>query len=347
MVCGDVLRWAESDGQLRHAVRALHDALTPAGTLVLTSSTPRADEIAKALHAGGRLVLREEVTSPTFRVGRYERGVRRRLLPARSPAVVRRQSAVEEEPTQAEADVAAAVEMTPSLALPVLMYHRIADDGHELAARWRTTPAAFEEQLAYLRENGYRSVDVDEWAQAAALDQTLPGRGVVLTFDDGFQDFENAVPLLQQYGFRAELFVVSGHVGATDSWDTGWDRREPLLDWQALIDLPSDVVRIGSHTVGHQPLTVVSAEEVVRELVHSKITLEDKLGRPIPKIAYPYGMVDGAVQRLAGALGYDVGFTTQSAFAWPTRNLLLLPRLEVRGGDPIEVFARMIERPLS
>ena len=347
IVCGDVLRWAEKPAQLQAGARRLIDALAPGGALVVTSSTSSADQVWRALHAGRRLALVEELRGATFRIQRYEVRASRLPRPFHQPAPVRRRELTI---AQEAAEVAPAPDTVPgaevTAALPVLMYHRIATDGEPRARRWRTDPAAFDEQLHWLREQGFRSVDVDEWAGAVALDQELPGRGVVLTFDDGFADFgEQALPLLQRHGFRAELFVVSGHVGATDSWDTAWERRERLMDWQALADLPPDVVRIGSHTVGHAPLTAVSSEEVVRELVESRITLEDRLGRPVRTIAYPFGLNDGVVQRLAGAVGYEVGYTTQPWWAHPTRNLLDLPRLEVRGGEVLADFARMVDRP--
>jgi peptidoglycan/xylan/chitin deacetylase (PgdA/CDA1 family)/GT2 family glycosyltransferase len=347
IVCGDVLRWAEKPAQLQGGARRLIDALAPGGALVVTSSVSSADQVWRALHAGRRLALVEELRGATFRIQRYEVRPSRLPRPFHRPAPVRRRElTISEEAAETAAGPANVPGAEVTAALPVLMYHRIANDGEPRARRWRTDPAAFDEQLHWLREQGFRSVDVDEWAGAAALDQELPGRGVILTFDDGFADFgEEAVPLLQRHGFRAELFVVSGHVGGTDSWDTAWERREPLMDWQALADLPSDVVRIGSHTVGHAPLTAVSSKEVVRELVESRITLEDRLGQRVTTIAYPFGLNDGAVQRLAGAVGYEVGYTTMPWWAYPTRNLLDLPRLEVRGGEQLDTFARLVDRP--
>jgi peptidoglycan/xylan/chitin deacetylase (PgdA/CDA1 family) len=346
IVCGDVLRWAEKPAQLRAGARRLIDALAPGGALVVTSSTSSADQVWHALHAGRRLALTEELRGATFRIQRYEVRASRLPRPLYRPAPVRlRTLTTAEEATETALEPTTVTGAEVTAAVPVLMYHRIADDGEPRARRWRTEPAAFEEQLHWLREQGFRSLDVDEWAGAAALDQELSGRGIILTFDDGFADFgEYAVPLLQRYGFRAELFVVSGHVGGTDSWDTAWERREPLMDWQALADLPSDVVRIGSHTVGHAPLTAISPQEVVRELVESRVTLEDRLGRRVTTIAYPFGLNDGAVQRLAGAVGYEVGYTTMPWWAHPTRNLLDLPRLEVRGGERLDTFARLVDR---
>jgi peptidoglycan/xylan/chitin deacetylase (PgdA/CDA1 family) len=346
VVCGDVLRWAEDDEQLRTGARRLIDALAPGGELVITSSTPRAGAIWRALHAGRRLELAEQALAETFVVQRYVRRASRVPKPWKRSTVVERRIELAEAEVAAAVPVAPPLDAEPSQAVPVLMYHRVADEGAPEARRWRIEPAAFEEQLAYLKDNGYRSIDIDEWSGAVALDRPLPGRGVILTFDDGFVDFADAVvPLLRRYGFRAELFVVTGHVGGTDSWDTAWARREHLMDWSTLTDLPPDVVRIGSHTVGHPALTALSQVEVTRELIASRIELEDRLGRRVSTIAYPFGLNDGAVQRLAGAVGYEVGYTTMPWWAYPTRNMLELPRLEVRGGEPIESFARLVDRP--
>jgi peptidoglycan/xylan/chitin deacetylase (PgdA/CDA1 family) len=300
------------------------------------------------LHAGRRLGLTDELRTATSRIQRY--AVRPSRLPrplAKAPAVRRREVELPGEAELGASDDGAPLADDGAVtgAVPVLMYHRIADDGEPRARRWRTEPSKFDEQLHHLREQGFRSVDVDEWAGAAALDQPLPGRRIILTFDDGFADFEAAVPLLQRHGFRAELFVVTGHVGGTDAWDTSWERREPLMDWQALADLPQDVVRIGSHTVHHAALTAITHAEVVRELTESRITLEDRLGRRVTTLAYPFGLNDGAVQRIAGAVGYEAAYTTMPWWAYPTRNLLGLPRLEVRGGDPLDAFARLVDRP--
>ena len=136
--------------------------------------------------------------------------------------------------------------------LPVLMYHRVAPETPEAGARWATTPWAFEEQLAWLRHQRYESVSIDEWAVACANDVVLPGRRVLITFDDGFQDFvDHALPLLTAYGFRADMHIVTGHVGRKNGWEAPGFPSYPLMDWQTILDLPRRTVTIGSHTASH------------------------------------------------------------------------------------------------
>jgi glycosyltransferase involved in cell wall biosynthesis/peptidoglycan/xylan/chitin deacetylase (PgdA/CDA1 family) len=230
--------------------------------------------------------------------------------------------------------------------MPILMYHQVADSVSGPSRRWSVTPAELEEQLAFLQAGGFYSLPIESWAQAGAADRPINGRPVVLTFDDGFADFaESAVPLLEKYGFQAEVFIVTGYVGGENGWETAWRAHDRLMDWGTLEALPPATVRIGSHTHTHQMLPAVSTEEAMRELVTSRITLEDRLGRAVSSVAYPYGPADGAVARLTGAAGYQFAYTTLHWWAHVGRDLLRLPRLEVRGGQPIGDFEQMLSQP--
>ena len=89
--------------------------------------------------------------------------------------------------------------------LRVLMYHKVND----IPDNPTTVPVAhFDEQLAQLRELGYRVVGLDEVLDHYTLRKPLPPRAVLITFDDGYRDtLENAMPLLQKYGYQAVIFV--------------------------------------------------------------------------------------------------------------------------------------------
>jgi len=225
--------------------------------------------------------------------------------------------------------------------IPVLMYHRVAPDGAKELSRYRVTPAQFEEQLAYLREHGYESASVEELLRSIELRQPLPGRRVVLTFDDAYTDFaEYAWPLLKQYGFGAILFVVSGHTGGTNEWDQRYGEVLPLLGWDALRELQADGVTIGAHSVTHPPMSGLSPREVAYEAAESRRTIERELGIEVQTFAYPYGDRNQAVDRIVGATGIPLAFSTRSYLMHVNDAPLSLPRVEVQGNDPIATFAR-------
>jgi peptidoglycan/xylan/chitin deacetylase (PgdA/CDA1 family) len=219
------------------------------------------------------------------------------------------------------------------------MYHRVSPTGAEHTRRYRVTPEMLDEQLAYLREAGYESVSADELLESIELRRPLPGKRVLLSFDDAYVDFaEHAWPLLQRYGFGAFLFVVSGCTGGTNAWDRRYGEDLPLLGWDALRELQAAGVTIGAHTVSHPALTGLSPREAAAELAHSRQTIQERLGTPIDTIAYPYGDRDEIVEHIAGAAGFRLGFTCRSYPLHPHDPPLSLPRIEVVGTDSLEKF---------
>ncbi len=102
----------------------------------------------------------------------------------------------------------------------VLMYHRVSEvdaDPWQLAVR----PAHFAEQLEVMsRTMTVRPLTclVSGWQRAFARRRT-----VAITFDDGYADnVRHARPLLEQHGFPATVFVVSGAMNERAGfwWDT-------------------------------------------------------------------------------------------------------------------------------
>lgn len=61
------------------------------------------------------------------------------------------------------------------------------------------------------------------------------------------------------------------------------------ISWTQITEMAKCGIYFGSHTVSHPNLTRVTDEELTRELVDSKTTLESKLQQPITTIAYPIG----------------------------------------------------------
>ena len=229
--------------------------------------------------------------------------------------------------------------------LPILLYHRLAPEGSPETARYRVTPEAFEEQLRHLREAGYRSVRLSEWAEAMARRQPLPGRAVAITFDDGYTDFLTyAWPALQRHGFSATVFLVAGEVGGTNRWDEATlGERLPLLDWDEARRLVAEGVEIGSHSHRHPVLTELSNEEIAREAARSRADLERNLGIPVTAFAYPWGQNDAAVRHLVGGCGYLLGLDSRGGKSALLGNPLRLPRIEITGTDDLASFADKLE----
>jgi peptidoglycan/xylan/chitin deacetylase (PgdA/CDA1 family) len=205
------------------------------------------------------------------------------------------------------------------------------------------TPGELERQLDFLRTAGYASARFEEWREAAEGHRPLPGRRVMLTFDDGYEDFaEHAHPLLRQYELEATVFLVSDRVGGTNAWDAGYGETLPLMGWDTIRALDGDGVQFGGHTATHPMLTALGLDEVVREASRCRAELTEQLGHVVRAFAYPYGDHDAAVARTVGACGFEFAVTTEGFIPSNSTPMLLLPRMNVAGGAPFDAFVRML-----
>lgn len=160
--------------------------------------------------------------------------------------------------------------------IPVLNYHSVSEcpEWLQLTDQVSLTPAAFERQLIYLERQGYRTLFVSEVSDMLAGKIRLRAREkvVALTFDDGYADNWIAVlPLLEQYGMKATVFVSTGFItDATECRPTiGKTARAEWgkLDWSGYLTWPelkamqrSGLVEIQSH--GHTHSRVFAGPEL-------------------------------------------------------------------------------------
>jgi peptidoglycan/xylan/chitin deacetylase (PgdA/CDA1 family) len=94
--------------------------------------------------------------------------------------------------------------------LLILCYHGVSrDDEHLWNGRLYMSPAILRSRFEYMAGAGCNVMDLDEGVRRL-YDGSLPPRAVVLTFDDGFQDFkELALPLLQEFRFPATVYLTT------------------------------------------------------------------------------------------------------------------------------------------
>ncbi|MEA2626482.1 MAG: hypothetical protein QOD06_2527 [Candidatus Binatota bacterium] len=103
--------------------------------------------------------------------------------------------------------------------VPVLLYHGISDTGRDGAI----PVAKFRDQLQALGRAGYQSITLRDLIDFLEGGTGLPKKPVLITFDDARADsFRFADPVLQETGFRAEMFVPVAEVGAHGAYTAGW-----------------------------------------------------------------------------------------------------------------------------
>ena len=227
--------------------------------------------------------------------------------------------------------------------LPILMYHRIAEDGPAGLARYRQTPAAFTGQMRWLRRHGYHAVTSFDLERRLASGRPFEGRPVLITFDDAYRDFHDvAWPILRANDFTAEVFVVSDLVGGAADWDAAYGPPAPLMGWPEIQALGAAGVRFGSHMASHGHMADLSSRDIVLEAARSRAALERALDRECRAIAAPFGEGDDRFVSIARQCGYTTGFTTDPGHARIDNEPLRLPRIEVLGGWSLDAFASAV-----
>jgi peptidoglycan/xylan/chitin deacetylase (PgdA/CDA1 family) len=219
--------------------------------------------------------------------------------------------------------------------LRVLMYHKVnRQPGNPVTV----SPERFETQMALLRRLGYEVVGLDDVLAYYFAGAALPPRAVLITFDDGYEDnLENALPVLERFGYPAVLFVPLGYVGESrplphDESLLSRGIVNRTLDWDQLLELERRGVRIESHGISHVPLAELEVGEAAREIAISKLRLEEKLGREVRAFAYIKGSLahfQAVHLSLLRQAGYDLGFTSVSGANGPTTDPLQLRRYNV------------------
>lgn len=224
--------------------------------------------------------------------------------------------------------------------VPILMYHEIAGR-KETTSPLAVDPAAFTEQLEYLRAEGFSTLTAADLAAAAGGSIPLPRRPVVITFDDGFADFHtNALPALVSCGFTATVFVTTGWI-ADAGQDSAGTRPGRMLSWSQVLEAAGAGIEIAAHSHGHPQLDQLAGQRLRDELEISKALLEDRLGRIVPGLAYPFGYSNARVRHQVRELGYEYACSVSNAIAGSASDSFSLPRLTISRSTELRAFGRI------
>lgn len=221
--------------------------------------------------------------------------------------------------------------------VPVLMYHYIENPGHDKGRdKLLVPPALLEEQLKYLQGNGWTVVDLDLLSAGLKDPKTLPAKPIILTFDDGYNDFfSQAWPIIKKYNVKATLYVLGRGPEK--------DANAYLSDDQLRELARSPLITIAAHTQDHAYLKGRSELFQRYEIIRSKERLEEITGKLVRHFAYPYGAFDEMSIKLVKEAGF---LTAASTIIGTTNNessRFVLHRVRI-GNLPMSWFAAQLAK---
>jgi len=243
------------------------------------------------------------------------------------------------------ASCAACVDVqAPAPGIPVLIYHEIVTDNRE-PGETVITLARFEEQMKYLSDHGYVTLSIDELVEFMQ-GRSVPGKSIVLTFDDGWKSVKEIVPVLERYDFKACFWAIPGK-------GIGFD----YLQWEDIIEIDrSPNFQVESHTLTHPwdrannlvtwldgntpGKDITDAEYELRE---AKRVLEEKLNRPVSYLAWPCGWYNERLIKLAKKVGYKAALTVDDGANVQGGDLFKIKRVFVDGACDMKDFEQVLK----
>ncbi|WP_421381941.1 polysaccharide deacetylase family protein [Bacillus salacetis] len=246
-------------------------------------------------------------------------------------------------------------------AIPILTYHRIIskndiEEHHYIDGKINSMivyTQEFAKQMAYLHENGYKTLTMKELYAYLNEEIEIPDKSVVLTFDDGYKDnYEEAYPILKKYGFKATNFVVTGAItNKRYAFSPGLSQYFSMKE----MEKACDVFDYQSHTYsyhkrddkkplnewGDHPAYLVSKsqDEIYTDIKTSVHNLNgENLG-----FAYPYGEYTPDTIRVLKQLGFKMAFTVVDEAATRDHHLYELPRYQIYHDVNFETFKGYVQ----
>ena len=251
-----------------------------------------------------------------------------------------------------------------------IAYHDVEDrDPDQAVVAVRTERLI--EQLAWLRENGYQAVSVDQILAARRGGPALPPKAVMLSFDDGYSSFYTRVmPILRAYHWPALLAPVGSWIDTplnqpVDFAGTPRPRGE-FLTWQQIREVSqSGLVEIAAHTDANhkgilanpqgnlEPAATTRSFDPKTNGYESEAQFQARMRADVAAISnkirtvtgkaprvwvWPYGAADGTSLAVVGEHGYEMALTLEDGLD-ALGNLMNSPRFLVASDPDGEHFA--------
>jgi peptidoglycan/xylan/chitin deacetylase (PgdA/CDA1 family) len=205
------------------------------------------------------------------------------------------------------------------------MYHSISDGADPTCI----APPIFNAHLAAIADLGWDVISLSDFSDWHAGRRSLSRPSLVITFDDGFDDFfEHAFPALNRLGFPATVFVPTARVGQREDWVGAASPARTLMSWPQLQELSNKGITIAPHSRTHANLAVLTGEALREEISGACTELAMRLSKAANHFAPPYGAVGNEalgilseVTQLSVGVDFDVARRQSPRFN--------LPRLEM------------------
>jgi peptidoglycan/xylan/chitin deacetylase (PgdA/CDA1 family) len=198
--------------------------------------------------------------------------------------------------------------------------------------QFSVTPEDFAAQMALIKKLKLPVVSLDELVENDYKRKRWHRHVLLITCSDTFlTNNATAMPLLEQYGFPATVFITTQIQTHAECW----------AQWR---QIAAAGCSLGSHTVSHACLTEIPEAQMRQELADSKALIESETGQVVKYLAPPFGAYNASVMQAAQELGYEALLTNKVGVNKFNADLFALKRWTVPHHTSLAEFERMLCR---
>ena len=150
--------------------------------------------------------------------------------------------------------------------LYVLVYHRVDEYDHRPyldSALISADPAQLDAQMRLIAEK-YHPVSAEDVLDAIEGRHLLPKNSVLVTVDDGYQDFKEIIfPITERYGIKPVLFIPTAFVGQGLFW---WDKLYAAVNYCPISKISTPLGSFSLHNQAERKKAIVYLRQAVKAL---------------------------------------------------------------------------------
>lgn len=272
----------------------------------------------------------------------------------------------------------------PPQSFRVLAYHDIGDNVWESSEHLSNSTLIETKKLidhfTWLKENGYHPVSLQQIIDAHNGKASLPGKAVLLTFDDGYKSvFTKVFPLLKLFNFPAVIAIVGKWIETPPTEQVQFGdkliSRDLFVTWDDLRTMAnSGLVEVTSHTYNlhkgilanpegnlfpaavsryYRPESATYESDAEYELrIKSDIQqnsdlFERELHQRPRAIVWPYGRYNQKIIKWAEEAGIPVTMNLEQGPTTATDSLLQVRRALLLFGTTITDLIQTLQQPVG
>ena len=233
--------------------------------------------------------------------------------------------------------------------IPVLTYHDLVPEGYEIVNGLTVPENVFREQMDYLKDEGFRTLSLDEFYQWYKGKLEVPERSCVVTFDDGaYEIYYLAYPIIRENDQCATEFCIGHHLdesnGVTAPYTPedgiarryGTDVLEKMRSEYPKFACESHTYNMHKRIDGYKPVNKLTYEEMLEDFQKNE-------KYDFHYLAYPWGASNKDMRKAAKASGYRLGFGYGPfRYARRTDNPFNVRRIKVSAYYSMDTFREIV-----